>query len=130
MNGRDIEEEELMLSPDPTTHIWNIVGNSQDLELMRNKKLYSANPIIITIKKLLEASENNCIELTSTELYHKILEITKVRPKEKNAAAITKSLAKLQYDMLEYDGIHYTPPPTNGGASGRKMHIAIIVQEK
>lgn len=128
MSGRDIEEDELMLSFNQDTHTWSVEGGRDELEKIRNRKLYSSNPIIITIRKLLAESKDNAIELTSAELYTKIMEITG-RPKEKDAKGLTRTLNKLQFDMLEYDGIYYSPPPTNGGSNGRKMFFSIPIRE-
>ena len=125
ISGRDIEEDELIISFDHTTHLWNIDGSRDEFDRIKNKKLYANNPIIITIRKIIDDSDSNSIALTATELYKKIIEVTGNRPKESNPSGLTRTLNKMQFDMLEYDGIHYEPPPTNGGASGRKMYFSI-----
>lgn len=125
MSGRDIEEDELILSSDSHTHMWNVIGGHDELEKIRKRKLYASNPIIITIRKLLASSSDNSIEISSSELYKKIMEITGSRPREQNAAGLTRTINKMQYDILEYDGIYYSPPPTNGGSNGRKMFFSI-----
>lgn len=131
MTGRDIEDEELVLYPDSKTHNWCVNGTLEELEREMEKELYSYNPIVITIKKLLEESDNNYILLSSSELYNKVIEITGTRPKEKSPSALTKHMnSKLQYDLLEYDNIHYQAPSKNGGASGRKMYFCRSNRQK
>lgn len=125
MSGRDIEEDELIISFDSTTCRWYLDGSREEFDKIKKKRLYDSNPTIITIRKLLSNSETNSIKLTASELYEKIIEITGSRPKENQASGLTKTLNRIQFDMLEYDGIHYEPPPTNGGASGRKMYFCI-----
>ena len=58
------------------------------------------------------------------ELYKKIIEIAKVKPKTKSPNALTRHINEtLQFNLLAFDGIHYEPPPKNGGSSGRKMYF-------
>ena len=87
------------------------------------KLSYRADPIVITINKLLEENSEG-IKISSEELYKKIIEIAKVKPKTKSPNALTRHINEtLQFNLLAFDGIHYEPPPKNGGSSGRKMYF-------
>lgn len=130
ISGRDIEDDELLLEFNSRTCNWNKIGQYNELEKIKEKRLYGSNPIIRTVRKLLADSDSNAIEITSTELYKKIIEVTGTRPKEKDAKGITRTLNKMQFDMLEYDGIYFSPPPPNGGANGRKMYLSIPKSEE
>lgn len=129
ISGRDIEDDELILSFNSNTCKWEVIGKYDELEKIEQKQIYASNPTIKTIRKILFESDENCFEITSSELYKKIIKYTGSRPKAKNAAGLTKEINKLQYDMLDYDGIYYSPPSTNGGANGRKMFFSISHSE-
>lgn len=122
LTGRDIEGGEFILKSNKKTHIWELIGSQNELQEFNKKFLYQQNPIIRTINKLLE-EHSNVIEITSTELYNEIIFHTKTTPKVKSASALTKTINKLQLDMLKYDGIYYEPPNPNGGANGRKLYF-------
>ena len=130
MSGRDIESEELIITLDDDSNTWKLKGNVEDIEKEKDKDIYLSNPIIITIKELLSKSENHSLSITASELHDKIPEIAGVKPKEKKPSGITRSLGRLKHQMLDFDGIYYEAPPTNGGASGRKMYFCIPNRQK
>lgn len=126
LTGRDIEGQEILLNTNQKTHMWEVIGTQEDLERINKKLIYENNPIIITINKLLDENPNG-LEITSKELYNKILFYTKTKPKPGSPAALTKEVNKLQMDMLLYDGIHYEPPNANGGGRGRKLYFCKVI---
>ena len=65
------------------------------------------------------------VEISSAELIKEIIITTGTRPRQKDAKALTRHITnELQFDLLEFDGIHYKPPNKNGGSSGRKMFFS------
>ena len=84
---------------------------------------YQNNPIIITIRKLLEENPEG-IKIKSSELLTKIYEITGVFPKRDNPNSLSIEINdNLQFQLLKYDGIYYEKPNENGWKLGRLMHF-------
>lgn len=125
IQGRDVESNEKLLIFNKETLKWEVVCS--DLEAKEAKKdvdIYNGNPIVITIKRLLEENPEG-LKIKSEELLKKIIEITKVRPQQKTPNALTRYISeKLQYDLYAFDGIHYEAPSENGGSKGRVMFFA------
>jgi len=120
--SRDFESIEKMLFFDH--YRWNVVSDYGDFYDGLKKMSYKADPIVITINKLLEENPEG-LEISSAELLIKIIEVTKSRTKHKDAKSLTRHINKdLRYDLLEFDGIHYKPPSENGGSTGRKMYFS------
>lgn len=120
--SRDFESIEKILSFDH--YKWNIVGDLGDFDKEIKELSYKTDPIVITINKLLDENPEG-LEISSTELLKKIIEITRTRPRQKDAKSLTRHItSNLQYDLLEFDGIHYEAPSQNGGSSGRKMFFS------
>ena len=123
LTGRDIEGGEFMLESDKETHIWQVIGNQDELEIINQKNIYENNPIVLTIKELLEENPMG-LKITSNKLYNEILFRRKARPKEGSPGALTRVITRtLQYDLLNYDQIYYNPPSPNGGAGGRNLYF-------
>lgn len=119
--SRDFEEIQKVLFFD--NFKWNIVNDFGDFAKGIEKLSYGADPIVITINKLLEEKPEG-IKISSEELYKKIIDTTGTKPKQKSPNALTKHINKtLQFSLLEFDGIYYEPPSKNGGSSGRKMYF-------
>ena len=104
---------------------WKVIGDSIDFDKEIEKLSYETDPIVITINKLLEESPEG-VKITASDLLKKIIETTGIKPKD-NPIALSKHIkGKLQFDLLAYGGIHYEPPPENGGSSGRNMFFCKI----
>lgn len=120
--SRDFEDIQKILFFDH--YKWNIVSDFGDFAKEIEKLSYRTDPIVITINKLLEENPEG-IKISSEELYKKIIETTGTKPKQKSPNALTRHLNEtLQFDLLEFDEIHYDPPSKNGGSSGRKMYFS------
>lgn len=120
--SRDFESIQKILFFDH--YKWNVIGDYDGLDKEIEKLSYKTNPIVITINKLLEEKTEG-IKISSTELLKKIIETTGSKPKQEKPNALTRHITnELQFDLLEYDGIHYESPNENGGSSGRKMFFS------
>lgn len=104
---------------------WEVIGDSIDFDKEIEKLSYETDPIVITINKLLEESPEG-VKIIATELLKKIIETTGIKPVDSPSALSKHIKNKLQFDLLAYGGIHYEPPPENGGSSGRKMFFCKI----
>lgn len=121
IQSRDFEDVQKILFFDDFK--WNIVSDFGDFAKGIEKLSYRADPIVITINKLLEENPEG-IKISSEELYKKIIETTGTKPKQKKPNALTRHISEtLQFNLLTFDGIHYEPPSKNGGSSGRKMYF-------
>lgn len=125
LTGRDIDGGEFVLKSDKQNHKWELIGSQDEIEKINNKFIYENNPIITTINKLLEEYPTG-FEMTSSELYNKILPYSGAKPKSRSASALTRELSKLKLEMLTYDNIYYEPPNPNGGAKGRTLYFCKI----
>lgn len=124
MTGRDIKETEKILTFDIISCKCGVVGNSNDFQNMIERFEYENNPIIITIKKLLEEQPEG-LKITSSDLLIKIYEFTGSYPSSDKPNTLSREIkSNLQFQLLKFDGIYYEPPNENGGSAGRKMYFA------
>lgn len=107
---------------------WEVIGDSIDFDKEIEKLSYETDPIVITINKLLEENPEG-LKITADQLLKKIIETTGIKPKDTPSALSKHIKSKLQYDLLAYGGIHYEPPPENGGSSGRNMFFCKIKKD-
>ena len=125
IEGRDVEYNEKLLIFNKETLKWKVTCD--DLEVEEDKKdidIYNGNPIVKTIKKLLEEKSEG-LKIQSAELLKKIIETTGTKPKQETPNALTRHInEQLQYDLLAFDGIHYEAPSKYGGNSGRFMFFS------
>ncbi len=125
IQGRDVENNEKLLTFNKKNLKWEVVCS--DLEArkdMTDIEIYNSDPVVITIKKLLEEKPEG-FEITSKDLRKKIFEITETIPEQSNSQALTMYVNKhLQTKLSKYDGIYYKKPSTNGGNKGRKMFFS------
>lgn len=125
IQGRDVESNEKLLLFNKETFKWEVVcSDLEALETRTDIEIYNSDPVVITIKKLLEKKSEG-FEITSKNLREKIFEITKTIPKQPNPQALTRYINEhLQAKLSKYDGIYYKQPSTNGGNKGRKMFFS------
>lgn len=124
ITGRDVESTETLLIFDPLSFKWEVIGSGIDLDKQVNKAIYETNPIIITIKKLLE-EHNEGLKIKASDLLKKIFEITGNYPKQDKPQTLSREINNnLQFQLLEFDGIHYEKPNENGGSAGRIMYFS------
>ena len=108
IEGRDVENNEKLLLFNKETFKWEVVCS--DLEArkdMTDIERYNINPIVITIKKLIEENPTG-VKINASDLLKKIFEITGTYPKEDKPNTLSREItSNLQYNLLKYDGIHY-----------------------
>lgn len=108
IQGRDVESNEKLLLFNKETFKWEVVCS--DLEALESKTdtdIYERNPIVLTIKKLLEENPTG-VKITASDLLAKIFEITGTYPKEDKPNTLSREItSNLQHKLLKYDCIHY-----------------------
>lgn len=124
ITGRDVESDEKLLSFNTDTYKWEILDNNVSMDNLVKEMAYANNPIVITIKRLLEENPEG-IKIKATELLKKVYEITGSYPKQEKANSLSREINdNLQFQLLQYDGIHYEKPNENGGKAGRIMYFS------
>lgn len=124
ITGRDVIETEKLLMFDIISCKWGVVGDASDFNNIMEQLEYNNNPIIITIKKLLEEKPEG-IKLTASDLLIKIFNETGNYPKQDKPNTLSREInSNLQFQLLKFDGIHYEEPNKNGGSAGRKMYFS------
>lgn len=129
ITGRDVIENEKLLTFDIISCKWQILGDARDWDNMMEQFEYENNPIIITIKKLLEEQPEG-LKITSSDLLKKIYEITGSYPKSDKPNTLSREInSNLQFQLLKFDGIYYESPNENGGSAGRQMYFAKPIKD-
>lgn len=118
ITGRDVEQTEKLIAFDKKQCRWQYIGDLEEIEEKRIFDEYSENPIVNTIKKLLEEAENNKVELTLSDIKQKVQEIQGYQLEESDKK-ISKTIREMKDLYYKYDKILYTPPAKNGGTKGR-----------
>lgn len=108
IEGRDVESNEKLLLFNKETFKWEVVcSDLEALETRTGTKIYEHNPIVITIRKLLEENPTG-VKINASDLLTKIFETTGTYPKEDKPNTLSREItSNLQYKLLEHDGIHY-----------------------
>lgn len=65
--GRDVESSEILIEFNNTEFKWNVIGTLEEQEKMRREKKYRTNPLVITIKKLIEEQPKGLL-ITASEI--------------------------------------------------------------
>lgn len=124
ITGRDVESDEKLLMFNTTTYRWEVIEDNINFNDIMEELNYQNNPIVITIKRLLEENPEG-IKITASNLLKKIYEITGVFPKQDKANSLSREINdNIQFQLLKYDGIYYEKPNENGGKSGRLLHFS------
>ena len=56
VTGRDVESSDTVIEFDKTFYKWRVIGDSEQIAEQRARREYQENPIVVTIKKLLNQS--------------------------------------------------------------------------
>ena len=131
IEGRDVESNEKLLLFNKETFKWEVIcSDLEALDTRTDIEIYNSDPVVITIKKLLEEKPEG-FEIASINLREKIKEITKTEPEQPNAQTLTRYIREqLQAKLSKYDNIYYKPPSKDGGNKGRKMFFSKPKVEK
>ena len=101
-----------------TNHRWSMTGTVEDCAEKRAAEEYGRNPIVFTIKKLIEESPVGWCG-TMSELRIEILKRKQDFP-ARTPEKLYHLVESLSYQLHEYDNISYVPLSRNGGPGGRR----------
>ena len=115
ITGRDIESRDMVLEFSTKTYRWRVLGDADIIAEQRAKQEYDANPIVITIKKLLEQSPNHTWSGTMQDLLDAGKYIARTYLAV-NARSLSSKVEKLDKQLFDYDGIiHHRAKHGSGG---------------
>jgi len=129
VTGRDVEERELIVEWNRDTWRWIMAGDAEDLAEQRQRLEYENDPLVVTVKALMEASPYGWTG-TPTELLMAIYDTT-----GNTAQSPTTVGAKVQRwkNQLYYDGICHEEKKVRGQKkhcyykkTHRPMHFAFM----
>lgn len=125
VTGRDIDTDEKLITFNKELCKWQILSNTGDMDEVMKQSIYNRNPIVQTIKKLVEEQPQG-FRLTATELLKKIFETTGTMPKQDKPQTLSREINEnLQFQLYKYDNIYYEQANKNGGSSGRQMYFSL-----
>lgn len=118
VTGRDVEMQEYVIQFSDKTFRWGMLGDSGDVERMREVERYNNSPIILTIKKLLEQSRQGWSG-TATEIINASRMFK--TPIYDDSRKVGRSIAGYQEMLYQQDNILYEPVKNGSGAKKHKF---------
>ncbi len=123
ITGRDVEYTETILRFNKNKFKWEI-GSNTSFEDYKQQLSYEKNPIVTTIKALLDEHPEG-FSMTATELLKAIHSVTGIIPKQNKPQTLSREINEnLQFQLWDYDKIYYEASNSNGGSAGRKLYFA------
>ena len=119
ITGRDVESRETVIQFHKDRHRWQVLGDANWLAEQRARAKYSIDPIVATIKKLLDQNNGSWSGRMQDLLdAGKIFAGTYLA---ETPTALSKKLKALEKPLFDYDHILHTRVPN--GTGGRKHQI-------
>lgn len=128
ITGRDVEYSEKIMFFDKDSYRWKILANREELDERQALSLYNNDPVVITIKALLNENPKG-IQLTASDLLIQIQKVTGVIPKQSTPATLSRYIKSLKFQLQKNDNIFFAPANSNGGAGGRKLYFSMPSRE-
>ena len=122
VTGRDVDEQDKIICFDKQSCQWNMKGNADWLAEQRARLQYDGNPIVKTIKKLLEQSPDGRWDGTIKELMEagKYIAGTWLAP---TAQKLGHDVKALDRPLFDYDGILHTRLSNGTGGGKHSFHF-------
>lgn len=108
ITGRDVFQQDLVLSFDKATSQWQYHGGASELA----RQDYEADMTVTTIRELLDESPDGCWHGKVSDLM--AIGRSKGRILANSLQTLGKELSRLEADMLTYDNIQHTTTHANG----------------
>lgn len=115
--SRDVESTNKIIEFNKENCTWEVIsGNAEETE-------YSNNPIVITIKTMLEESPEG-IETTMTEVKDRMCKDLEIAEDDYAPQSISREIGEHLIPLfMRYDNIRCKRPDPNGGTKGRKWQF-------
>lgn len=117
ITGRDVDTTDTVLEFNKDTYKWRVLGDLEDRMEQKRRDEYERNPIVQTIRILLQRSPLGWTG-TAAELFQECIEKAGTYP-AKNEQVMSREVKRLAPLLFEWDGIIYKPP-AYAGRNGRK----------
>ena len=117
VTGRDLPQQEAVVRFQRQSWRWEMVGAAADLEARRAREEYDRNPVVMTIRKLLQQSPGHRWEGTSKELLEAGRYLVR-QPLAPDSQRLGFAIRNLEGPLLEYDGVGHMA--ANRGTAGKK----------
>lgn len=117
ITGRDVRADDAVIEFNPGSCRWEYKGSVDEMEERRLTLEYENDPVVRTVKHLLE--QNPIWEGTATDLFDACISLTGVQP-DKTPVSLGRKIRATARMLYLRDNISYFPPGKNGGAGGRK----------
>lgn len=128
ITGRDIDSSDSIIIFDKNTFRWKMLHTQEELKHLEELNAYNNDPVVITIKALLNENPKG-IQLTASDLLIQIQKVTGVIPKQATPAALSRYIKSLKFQLQKNDNIFFSPANSNGGAGGRKLYFSMPSRE-
>ena len=115
MTGRDIKQDDLVISFDEMEWRWQIKGTAEEMEAKRERQEYEQNPVIITIKELVKRNPLTGWKGSANDLLKAVYDITGKQVAE-SATSVGRLISKYEY-KLHCDDIDH-----KASKSGSRAH--------
>jgi hypothetical protein len=121
ITGRDIVQSQAVIRFNKKIFQWQLVGDARELAEKQRRLDYDDNPIVRTIKVLLDKSLENRWEGTATILNEQGKRITgsTLAPTPQKVGLALRGLGE---QLLEYDKIIYGPSPNGNAGLIHRFH--------
>lgn len=119
ITGRDVEMQDYQMNFNKECCRWHILGTADEVEERRALEEYNANPLVLTIRKLLQQNRDGWTGGASEIINASRMFKTPVRDK---AQSLGKSIAKVQDLLFQQDNILYEPIKNGTGASKHRFY--------
>lgn len=113
ITGRDVEMQDFQMNFNKECCRWHILGTADEVEEMKALEEYQKNPLILTVRKLLEQNPDgwtgSATEIINASRMFKT-------PIFDNSPKVGKAIERCQDLLFQQDNILYTPIKNGSGA--------------
>lgn len=116
--GRDVMMDDIVIKFDQSSCRWQCIESPDDEKSQKAEYSYENDPVVSTVKELLEKSKTGEWSGTAKELF-KLCKAATGKDPDRTEASLGRKIRKIAKEMYQRDQIQYFPPGKNGGAGGR-----------
>lgn len=110
ITGRDVDSKELFLKFNNDKFKWELASEASDYQTYKDQLEYKNNPIVITIKALLDEDEykEKGLRIKASELLERIIDLTGIQPRQKSPQVLSREINEnLRFQLWNFDKIYY-----------------------
>lgn len=111
MTGRDIQQEDLVISFNKADHIWEVQGTAEEIAERKEREDYETNVYVQAIKELVKRNPIGGWSGSAQDLMKAVFDITGKQTAD-SSSAVGKAISKYEY-RLYCDGIEHKASKSN-----------------